>query len=100
MIGYADTGEYWRSWYETETFETDLEELLNQLSPLYTELHAFVRRKLIEVYGADKFPYSGHIPAHLFGKIFFFGMYLDMNKLDIYEYAIRKLAGIQGLYKK
>ena len=57
--------------YESETFEADLEALLEQLSPLYTQLHAFVRRKLMDIYGADKFPYSGHIPAHLLGKTVF-----------------------------
>nr|KAG5696164.1 hypothetical protein BaRGS_026523 [Batillaria attramentaria] len=68
-LGYNDTGEYWRSWYESDTFQSDLEALLEQLSPLYQQLHAYVRRKLNEVYGADKFPYSGHIPAHLLGNM-------------------------------
>ncbi|KAK7092762.1 uncharacterized protein [Littorina saxatilis] len=68
-LGYADTGEYWRNVYESDTFQTDLEKLLEQLSPLYTQLHAFVRRKLVDIYGASRFPYSGHIPAHLVGNM-------------------------------
>ena len=68
VAGYADTGEYWRSVYESDTFQADLENLLQQLSPLYTQLHAYVRRKLVETYGASRFPYSGHIPAHLLGE--------------------------------
>ncbi|XP_064597980.1 angiotensin-converting enzyme-like [Liolophura sinensis] len=67
--GYPDTGDYWRSWYESQTFIQDLEELYKQLSPLYQNLHIYVRRKLKEVYGADKFPSSGHIPAHLLGNM-------------------------------
>ena len=69
ISGYADTGEYWRSFYESDTFQADLEALLQQLSPLYQQLHAYVRRKLINIYGQDKFPETGHIPAHLFGTL-------------------------------
>ena len=68
ISGYSDTGEYWKSFYESATFEEDLESLLHQLSPLYQQLHAFVRAKLQEVYGRERFPETGHIPAHLLGK--------------------------------
>lgn len=68
FAGYADSGAYWRSSYESETLENDVEQLLTQLAPLYKQLHAYVRRKLMEIYGEDRFPYSGHIPAHLLGE--------------------------------
>lgn len=58
----------WREAYESETFETDLEELWEQLKPLYEHLHAYVRRRLIQQYGSDKIKVDGPIPAHLFGK--------------------------------
>ncbi|KAK6182477.1 hypothetical protein SNE40_010158 [Patella caerulea] len=67
--GYSDTAAAWKSKYESETFEQDIEDLFIQLGPLYKQLHAFVRRKLMSVYGKDKFPTSGHIPAHLFGNM-------------------------------
>ena len=66
---FSDAGLYWRSWYDTDTFEEDLRELFNQLKPLYEQLHAYVRTKLKEKYGASRFPSTGHIPAHLFGKL-------------------------------
>ena len=66
--GYKDTGEYWRSVYETPTFQTDLENLLDELKPLYSLLHAYVRKQLMKQYGAENFPRSGHIPAHLLGE--------------------------------
>ncbi|XP_041371786.1 uncharacterized protein LOC121385251 [Gigantopelta aegis] len=69
QAGNSDTGDYWRSWYETPTFQQDLERLLEQLKPLYTELHTYVRRKLTDLYGEDKFPSTGHIPAHLLGNM-------------------------------
>ncbi|XP_055868870.1 angiotensin-converting enzyme-like [Biomphalaria glabrata] len=66
---YKDAGEYWKSWYETPTFEEDLLELLAQIRPLYEHLHAYVRRQLKKIYPQDKFPSTGHIPAHLLGEM-------------------------------
>jgi peptidyl-dipeptidase A len=66
--GYQDTGAYWRSKYESNTFQEDLKGLLDQLKPLYQELHTYVRKQLRKQYGTENFPVSGHIPAHLLGK--------------------------------
>ena len=41
-----------------------------QLEPLYLELHAYVRRKLYNYYGADYINLNAPIPAHLLGKYF------------------------------
>lgn len=68
LSGFNDTGEYWRSWYETDTFEQDVKRLYDELRPLYQQLQAYVRRKLKQRYGEDKFPKSGHIPAHILGE--------------------------------
>ena len=65
--GFPDAGAYWRSSYDVPTFEDDVMGLWAQLKPLYEQLHGYVRRKLRQHYGADKFPQSGHIPAHLLG---------------------------------
>lgn len=35
--------------------------------PLYKELHAYVRAKMIDVYGGHIHP-EGPLPAHLLGK--------------------------------
>ncbi|XP_069761237.1 angiotensin-converting enzyme isoform X3 [Narcine bancroftii] len=66
---FADTGEYWRSWYESPTFVKDLEKIYNDLKPLYLNLHAFVRRKLYERYGSKYINLKGPIPAHLLGNM-------------------------------
>lgn len=63
-------GDYYRSWYEQADFEEDVKRLFDDLRPLYDQLHAYVRRKLKNHYGADKFPDSGHIPAHIFGNAY------------------------------
>uniref|UniRef100_A0A0B7B0W6 Angiotensin-converting enzyme n=1 Tax=Arion vulgaris TaxID=1028688 RepID=A0A0B7B0W6_9EUPU len=68
-LGHADTGAYWRSWYDTPEFESDVQAIFDQLRPLYEQLHAFARRRLQAIYGKDKFPSTGHIPAHLLGNM-------------------------------
>nr|XP_056719617.1 angiotensin-converting enzyme [Euleptes europaea] len=69
MDGFKDTGAYWRSWYDSSTFEDDLEKLYHQLEELYLNLHAFVRRKLYERYGPKYINLQGPIPAHLLGNM-------------------------------
>ncbi|NXX98126.1 ACE enzyme, partial [Centropus bengalensis] len=69
LNGYTDNGAYWRSLYETPTFEEDLERLYLQLQPLYLNLHAYVRRALYKKYGAEHINLKGPIPAHLLGNM-------------------------------
>ncbi|XP_063424354.1 angiotensin-converting enzyme-like [Mytilus trossulus] len=66
---FNDTGDYWRSWYEASTFESDVKKLYDELLPLYEQLHAYVRQKLKNKYGTALFPDTGHIPAHLLGNM-------------------------------
>ncbi len=70
-LGFADTGALWRGGYDMapEEFSRELDRLWEQVKPLYTQLHAYVRWKLREKYGADVVPESGPIPAHLLGNI-------------------------------
>uniref|UniRef100_A0A3P9MNP1 Angiotensin-converting enzyme n=1 Tax=Oryzias latipes TaxID=8090 RepID=A0A3P9MNP1_ORYLA len=68
--GFADTGADWRSWYESETFEQNMDTLYKTLQPLYLHLHAFVRRKLYNQYGSKYINLKGPIPAHLLGSMF------------------------------
>lgn len=70
-LGFADTGALWRSNYDMppDDFAKELDRLWEQVKPLYTQLHAYVRWKLREKYGADVVPADGPIPAHLLGNI-------------------------------
>ncbi len=70
-IGFKDTGALWRAGYDmpADDFSADIERLWKQLEPLYRELHTYVRRKLIEKYGADAERADGLIPAHLLGNM-------------------------------
>ena len=70
-IGFADTGELWRSAYDMSPaeFEAEMERLWQQVRPLYEQLHCHVRAQLAEKYGEDKVPLDGRIPAHLLGNM-------------------------------
>ena len=70
-MGFADTGELWRSGYDMTPaqFEAEMERLWQQVKPLYTQLHCHVRAELGEKYGTDKVPADGMIPAHVLGNL-------------------------------
>lgn len=68
LTGHDDNGAFWRSLYETPTFEQDLEALWKDLQPLYLNLHTYVRRGLYKKYGKDRINLKGPIPAHLLGN--------------------------------
>jgi peptidyl-dipeptidase A len=69
--GFADSGALWRSNYDMtpDEFSADLERLWKQVEPLYLELHTYVRRRLIEKYGAVAQRPDGMIPADLLGNM-------------------------------
>ena len=70
-LGYNDLGQMWRSNYDMSPtdFEQESARLWDQVKPLYDELHCHVRAKLGEVYGEDKVPPNGPMPAHLLGNM-------------------------------
>jgi peptidyl-dipeptidase A len=69
-LGFADTGAMWRGKYDMppDAFAAELDRLWEQLRPLYTSLHTYVRRRLRATYGAAV-PENGPIPAHLLGNL-------------------------------
>ena len=70
-LGFADTGEMWRSRYDmpAEAFHTGIERLWGQVRPLYESLHCLVRAELADEYGTAIVPPDGVIPAHLLGNM-------------------------------
>jgi len=69
-LGFKDNGAMWRSQYDMspEEFSKELDRLWEQVRPIYTSLHAYVRARLRAKYG-DAVPANGPIPAHLLGNI-------------------------------
>ena len=70
-LGYSDLGEMWRAGFDMSPteFKGEATKLWEQVKPLYKELHCAVRAKLGELYGEDKVPQDGPIPAHLLGNM-------------------------------
>ncbi|MGA2115530.1 MAG: M2 family metallopeptidase [Bryobacteraceae bacterium] len=70
-LGFRDTGAMWRSKYDMppDDFAAEVDRLWAQVRPLYVSLHAYVRSRLREKYGAAVVPSDGPIPAHLLGNI-------------------------------
>jgi peptidyl-dipeptidase A len=70
-LGFDDLGAMWRSNYDMSpyAFARELDRLWLQVRPLYVSLHAYVRQRLRETYGAELVPESGPIPAHLLGNM-------------------------------
>ncbi|CAF0741045.1 unnamed protein product [Brachionus calyciflorus] len=69
--GYKDLSEKWMEDFEDDNFEKNYDDLFEQIRPLYEQLHAYVRRKLKNVYGS-KYPPTLNpklIPAHLLGNM-------------------------------
>lgn len=70
-LGFADTGDMWRSAYDMppDSFTAELERLWGQVRPLYESLHCHVRAGLADEYGTAVVPQDQAIPAHLLGNM-------------------------------
>ena len=70
-LGYKDTGEIWRSWYEMspDGFSAKMDQLWDQVAPLYNNLHCYVRDRLNQKYGDSVQPKTGPIRADLTGNM-------------------------------
>ena len=88
-FGYADLGAYWRAQYDMSPveFEAETARLWEEVKPLYDELHCHVRAKLADVYGEDKVPQDGPIPAHLLGNMWSQGWSFIYDILEPYPGA-------------
>lgn len=67
-LGYKDYGQWERRSFNSETLPADVEKILQNMMPMYRKIHAYAKMKLKSIFGADIFPETGHIPAHLLGK--------------------------------
>ncbi len=71
-IGYRDTGELWRSWYDIppDEFAGTVDRLWSQVEPLYRKLHCYARARLNDKYGDAVQPRTGPIRADLLGNMY------------------------------
>tara|TARA_X000000950_G_scaffold243510_2_gene299001 strand:- start:340113 stop:342026 length:1914 start_codon:yes stop_codon:yes gene_type:complete len=70
-LGYDNVADMWLSQYDMppEEMEAEVERLWEQVSPLYDELHCYVRGELNDYYGDEVQPASGPIRADLLGNM-------------------------------
>src|SRR6218665_1600645 len=70
--GCQNFGECWRNVYnyEVKNFDSACEDVWQQVKPLYQQIHAYVRRKLLNRYSNNTkdFPSTRQIPAHILGE--------------------------------
>jgi peptidyl-dipeptidase A len=69
-IGFKDTGALWRAGYDMppDQFSAELDQMWNQVRPLYLSLFTYVRARLSAKYGPQVVPREGPLPAHLLGN--------------------------------
>jgi peptidyl-dipeptidase A len=69
-LGYKDTGVLWRAGYDMspEQFSAMVDQLWEQVRPLYLSLYTFVRARLSQKYGPNVVPPDGPIRADLLGN--------------------------------
>ncbi|HJW46962.1 MAG TPA: M2 family metallopeptidase [Lysobacter sp.] len=70
-MGFADTGELWRSGYDMSPAEiaAETDRLWLQVKPLYEQLHCYTRTQLDKKYGDKGHVAGGMLPAHLLGNM-------------------------------
>ncbi|KAF5271950.1 hypothetical protein FQA39_LY07967 [Lamprigera yunnana] len=66
---FTDRGEMWRSTFESDTFEGDIQTLWEEIQPLYKELHLYVLNKLKSKYKNHLNTKDELIPAHVLGNM-------------------------------
>lgn len=67
--GHENAGVMWRSRYEDDDLIRKVDDLWEEVKPLYDELHKFVRYQLRDLYGNKIDTSSENIPAHLLGNM-------------------------------
>ena len=70
-MGFADAGAMWRAGYDMppDSFVAVVDKLWQEVRPLYVQLHAYVRRRLVARYGPTLVPPGGMLPVHLLGNM-------------------------------
>ena len=70
-LGFADLGELWRTGYDMppNEFNEELDQVWDQVKPLYESLHCHVRAELSDEFGSAVVPLEEPIPAHLLGNM-------------------------------
>ncbi|CAH4035596.1 unnamed protein product [Pieris brassicae] len=69
LNNFTDASAYWMFPYDSFNMRQEVDEVWEQVKPLYELLHAYVRRRLREAYGPERISRSAPIPAHVLGDM-------------------------------
>lgn len=70
-LDVSDASEMWKFPYESPGLRFELEDAWEQIKPLYEQLHAYVRKKLRDLYGPERISREAPLPAHILGWVRF-----------------------------
>ncbi|XP_069963364.1 angiotensin-converting enzyme-like [Bactrocera oleae] len=69
LNNFKSGAELWLDEYDDETIEKQLENIFEELRPLYQQIHGYVRSRLRQHYGEAVVSEKGPIPMHLLGNM-------------------------------
>lgn len=72
--------------YESPNLQQDIDEVWEMIRPLYEELHAYIRRKLRDLYGPEKIGTHTLLPAHILGTNIILIFYIVVTFSNIVKY--------------
>lgn len=72
--------------YESPNLQQDIDEVWEMIRPLYEELHAYIRRKLRDLYGPEKIGTHALLPAHILGTNIILIFYIVVTFSNIVKY--------------
>lgn len=67
---FSNAVDYWSSPFDSPSFRYEMENVWQEILPLYEMIHAYVRRKLREFYGPDRINRNAPLPAHVLGNMY------------------------------
>lgn len=91
LNNFTSGAEMWLAEYEDATIERQLENIFEEIRPLYQQIHAYVRHALKDKYG-DLISEEGLIPMHVLGNMW--GQSWDSVAKLTTPYPKKKLADV------
>lgn len=70
LSDYSNAADYWSFPFDSPDFRHEMENVWQEILPLYEMIHAYVRRKLREFYGPDRINRNAPLPAHILGNMY------------------------------
>lgn len=69
LNNFTSGAEMWLDEYEDPTMEKQLDDIFDEIRPLYLQIHGYVRHRLLQHYGDKVVSRTGPIPMHLLGNM-------------------------------